>query len=305
MIAAGQKLKKASSSVFQEIEEPEKPKPLEWRKSFQHVYFDLADIEIEVGHSVNEVSPDYMSIFTKANGAKENEAQPEREVFDTVSPKCESRSALSGTGRSEDKLHVATGPESFRDPEDGIFTITKPELPPSIKLVSDRYLPKTSETYPKGAYGGLAYWSDERHFSEDRIYIECRVSEEQLDEVIETIRLHPGALIKVGIALQCFSYEVDDFFREPWMRRDLIVNASATALCCFIGTTVKYPTKIEGKDDDDANISADSDLAEMSQTPRIQEPTPHPLFAAAAEGVSKLNKPLWFIGIVLALHLFK
>lgn len=272
-----------SDAVFQEASPPaDRSRPLEWRRSFNTVNFELKRLNVDYVYSVNEVNhiiglhPETTNESAAVTAAPQRRLRisakvPQEDVRDSLFYTIETKkgSGLYELVRTKDDLHltvVEAQPTEARGP------------------------------FAAGAYAGLAFHANSEP-GEDCLYIEVGIPSQQLEELIKLLNGDETLELHLSIGLQSFSYEVDDALREWYHPRDLFIHGGASP------AALQTLRMVRPKAED--TPFADTEAVEVASEPKIlpqKEPQSPALNPQLLLGV---KRALWAIAVLVFLHLFK
>ena len=272
-----------NEATFQEASPPtDRTKPLEWRRSFNIVNFELKNPTVDSIYSVNEVN--FLAGFQKVSDDEApavTGAEVRRLRINATVPQSDLRDSIFYTKEREKDSGVY---ELARTKDD--FRIILVESPPSV-----RHGPFSS-----GAYAGLALHANTEP-GEDCIYIEVGVPTQYLEEVVKALKQDKPLELHISVALQSFSFEVDDALREWYHPRELFIHGSAAPAALTTIRTLRTQQAAAGRPEPENDVPKNEALAF----------TPSPALAPALDlrPFLGIKTALWAIATLLLLHLFK
>jgi hypothetical protein len=288
LIKLGEKLIKVSDSIFQEAEPPEdRNRPLEWQRNFNIINLPLKNLKIITHCSVHDTEFDW---------EEEKSVNP----IKLVKPKISDTIAITGEldeHKVRDQIYFAVMKE------EGTFSVERSMGTSRITLRAGSPS-EGNEKMPAGLYSGSAFRSN-FHPSEDDLCFDLYLPKPQVLSLIAAIRADENATTEVGAYLLSFTYEVDDFFREHYHSRDLIINDSAL---CFV-SWVEVRSKIGSHyipSESDASESNEADSYNEEQV-TLEQRSHRELLAVLLSYSKPLNKlvtALWTLIAAVVLYVF-
>lgn len=272
-----------NEATFQEATPPtDRTKPLEWRRSFNPINFELKHLDLDSIYTVNDVN-----FFAGFQRKAEDEAPPvtgaaaRRLRISAQVSQSELRDSLFYTKEREKGSGVY---ELARTKDD--FRVTLVEAPPS----------EQRGPFASGAYAGLAFHANSEP-NEDCLHFEVGVPTHHLEEIIKALNADDRIELHLSVVLQSFSYEVDDALREWYQPRDLFIHGSAAPAALTTIRTVRSeqapPESLEPEDEKSPNEAPTSN--------QVLTPIP-PIDLRPFLGI---KTALWVIAVLMLLHLLK
>ena len=215
-----ERLRKVSDTVYQEANPPnDRHRPLEWRRSLNHVWLPLKNIEIISNFNVQVRE----TLSLDRDGAKipwPKQIKPKMGTSRFIT-------ALVDKEKCRDSIFCAV-----EDAENnGITRLERPSNDTKVYLRAGKPT-EGDDVFPSGLYGGSCY-----HFpQENRLCFQIYVPESQLNEILESLGRDSKLQIEVGVEFLSFSYEVDDLLNDPFDEQYLFIEEpdSAEALVSFV-----------------------------------------------------------------------
>jgi hypothetical protein len=204
-----------NDSTFQEATPPEdRSSPLEWRRSFNTVSFEVQNPAVEYVYAVNEI--DHFVAIERGSDH-------------------ESRRVVSASPRRHIRVNFELPQEKLRDSilyteetekDSGIYKLRR--IRGSIQIsFTDREPTEPRGPYEQGAFPGLAFKTDFETAS-DSLSVEVSAPSQQIEEIAALLKSGYANAIHVTVGIQSFSYEVDDALREWYHPQDLFIHGNAT-----------------------------------------------------------------------------
>jgi hypothetical protein len=289
MIAPEEKLRKVSDQVFQEANPPEgRNKPLEWRRDLNVLSFRLKNLRLVTSYTIHDKD------FSWDEDAK-------REFSNLLKPNVVDHLEIDGLVDEEemrDRLYILVKDKS----DETLFSVNRVRSPLKVSMRVGEPT-EQAEGRPAGLYWGNAFTLD--HDPRDNGYqFELRVPQAQLLRLVETLRADSASFLQVQVLLLSFTFEVDDFFREPFDPRDIVVNDGAPCFSRWIGVTSRIGQHIVV-----APLETDSiepkDWSEQSKTPELQAQIELTrVLQSFAKPLNSIVTALWILAVGTALHFF-
>lgn len=209
MISTKDRVKFKSRKVFVEAEPPaDRTRPLEWRRSINTIDIDVNRFVIKEHHSVNEHEYDFDF------GEADNE--PEKTL---IKQKVGLRRVVSSKV-SLDQIRDSVYRTIEEDKDEKIYSFLKAKGHLELTLTDDDPLKNDVRIFAAGAQNGHV-WIDE---DDEHLTINVSVGKDVLSHLISEIKGGRVAEVLFRIALDSFSYEVDDALREWYHPRDLVID---------------------------------------------------------------------------------
>ncbi len=282
-----ERLRFRDEATFEEAVPPaDRSRPLEWRRSLNVVTFKATRPTVEYVYSVNEIDH-FHELRVDGNGAEAKEQTPpiapsaqRRQRVCVKVPQGEFRDTIYFTKETEKNSGVF---ELIRVKDDVRLTLT--DLPPS----------EHRGPFAAGAYAGTAFRADFDP-GEDYLGVEVSLPPQHLAEIIGAVGRDESLELHVVIALQSFSYEVDDALREWYHPRDLFIHGGAAPAALVTIRTV------HGESIGDTEALVETDEGAPPSIPENPASQPLKIDLSALPGI---KSALWAIAVLLLLHLLK
>ena len=260
MINAKDRVKFKSRKVFVEADPPaDRNRPLEWRRSINTIDIDVNRFVIKEHHSVTEYEYDYDFDF----GEEDNE--PEKVL---IKPKVGLRRVVSSK-IPLDEIRDSVYRTIEIDKDERIYSFLKSQGHLELTLTDDDPLKNDARIFAAGTQNGQL-WIDE---DEEHLIINISVGKDVLSNLISEIKSGRIAEVQFRIAVDSFSYEVDDALREWYHPRDLLIDGrmAHAALESFSIVSKEYAHKplpmsvpeSEGRTDE-GNVQHQSQLPQIN-----------------------------------------
>lgn len=199
MINAKDRVKFKSRKVFVEADPPaDRSRPLEWRRSINTIDINANRFVIKEHHSVTEHDYDFDS----------GEADSELEKV-LIKPKIGLRRVVSSIVPLSD-IRDSVYRTIEVDKNEKIYSFLKSDEYLELTLTDDEPLNKDARIFAAGTQNGYA-WIDE---DEEHLSVNVSVGKDVLSQLISEIKSGRVAQVEFRIALDSFSFEVDDALRE-------------------------------------------------------------------------------------------
>lgn len=294
MIFQAEKLKKISSSIFQQLEAPkEDSSPLEWRRTFNTVTLPLRDVKIITILGTRDLAWDI-------NG--DHNEDPSK----LIKPDLSTQTVITAFVDEElmrDRLYCAAPCE--HEEQKDIFVVERPRGDIKVILKSSALRDK-GDLFPDGVYPGSCFRMNYEP-GEDYISFEMTIPVEQMMAVIDSLRGDQALRLSVDVHLLSFSYEVDDFLREYYHPRDLFIDGDPYAFVSGV-TVVSSIGKQSEPVTNDCEESTELDcVVEDPQEPSNQEvllSKQLKVLLTLQEPLNKILVVLWVLVFAVAANLF-
>ena len=258
MINAKDRVKFKSRKVFVEADPPaDRNRPLEWRRSINTIDVNANRLVIKEHHSVTEHDYDFDS----------GEADSELEKV-LIKPKIGLRRVVSSIVPLSD-IRDSVYRTIEVDKDEKIYSFLKSDEYLELTLTDDEPLNKDARIFAAGTQNGYA-WIDE---DEEHLSVNVSVGKDVLSQLISEIKSGRVAQVQFRIALDSFSFEVDDALREWYHPRDLVIDGrmAHAALESFSIVSKEYAHKplpmsvpeSEGRTDE-GNVQHQSQLPQIN-----------------------------------------
>lgn len=289
MVKLNEKLKKISDSIFQEAEPPEgRSSPLEWKRRFNFVSLPLKNIQIINNCTVHDIE----------FGLNEEKSNPHA----LINPKIATQTAITGIldeDRVRDGIYFAVENED----EEGIYSIERGGGETKITLKSGEPIETEEKDTPSGLYWGLAFRMNDTP-GEDGLDFDLSIPQDQMNFLISALRADENSAVEIGAYLLSFTFEVEDFFREHYHRRDFVINEMTD---CFV-SRVQITSNVGQqyiKPNVETEEERDTDLYQEVLTPEQQS---HQellkTLLSYSKPLNRLVTAVWVLIIIIALHAF-
>jgi hypothetical protein len=227
MISTKDRVKFKSRKVYVEAApSADRSRPLEWRRSINIVDVNASRFTIKEHHSVTEHEYDFDF------GEKDDE--PEKVL---IKPKVGLRRVLTTKVDLHD-IRDSVYRMIEEDKDEKIFSFLKSKGHLELTLTDDEPVKKDVRIFAEGAQNGHV-WIDE---DEEHLTINVSVGKDVLSHLIAEIKAGRVAEIQFRVALDSFTYEVDDALREWYHPRDIVIDGrmSYAALESFSVVSSEY-----------------------------------------------------------------
>lgn len=219
MINTQSRVKFKSSRVFVEAEPPEdRSRPLEWRRSVNSIDVEAKSFVIKEHHTVSEI--DYTATGLSRVGLKaaddDSDADGDKEY---LKPKSGLRTIISSKiplRYIRDSLYRTVE----ENKEEKIYSFSRARGDLELSINDDDPLKEAGAIFSAGTHNGHA-WIEE---DDEKLTIYVSVGKDVLKHLVSEIKSGRVAEIQFRIAIDSFSYEVDDFLREWYHPRDLVID---------------------------------------------------------------------------------
>lgn len=298
MIHINEKLKYKSDKVLVEAEPPsDRSRPLEWRRSINTIDINVTRLVIKEHHTVNECDIFANSMLTSGLKPGDATSDPEYEK-EIIKPKTELRTVISS------KVNLDTVRDSiFRtveeDKDEKIYSVSRASGYIDLSINDDEPRKEAAGIFAKGAQNGHAWIEEDNEI----LTISVSVGKEAFKHLIFEIKSGRVSEIQLSIAIDSFSYEVDDFLREWYHPRDLIIHGrmAHAAVESFAIVSNDFLQK-NGNNattkelDTDADVPNDNSFEPENQT-QIYQPQINNVIDP--EFLKSIKTALWAIAIIL------
>ena len=292
MLPSG-KLRFRNAHTFEDESSGKQDRPLEWRRSFNTVSYIGKSPSIERLYSVNEI--EYI------DEPPDSENSPDLDKQAIVATPKPIKNLRVGFHVSQDELRDVIYCTEETEGRSDIYTLSRPRGDVRIFLTDK---PPTDGRGPfgSGAYTGLAFRTD---YESDESYlcIDVSVPSTHLEEIASELQRNPSLEMHVQIAIQSFSYEVDDALREWYHPRDLFIHRDAAPAAVVSVRTAKSAPQVAETTLEDDELSLD--VAESPLDYSLNIPVPQLPSNVEAKQLSGIKVALWAIAALLAINLAK
>jgi hypothetical protein len=286
LIGKDKTLRKVSDRVLAEMEPvKEGGKPLEWRRRLNALNIKLKNLKLATSSTIHDKDIEW---------SLDEDKEPHFSKM--LKPSIKEELALSGFVDEEemrDRLYC-----TVKNKEDETIVGVE-RVPRPIKVTVRTGEPtEERENRPGGLYWGNAFALD---FDprEEGFAFEIRVPKEHLVRLVAAIKADPNAVMEVMMFVLSFTYEVDDFFSEPWHPRNIILNDGAPSFVGWIGITSKLGTHF-------VPVSTDDETQKEEPEQITQEQRAHAelmqVMAAYLSPLKSVVTALWVLIVVIALY---
>jgi len=221
MINLEKRFKFKNRNVFIEADFREDvSRPLEWRRSINSIDIEAKCLVIKEHHTVNEL--DYAArglLRTGLRAADDNsDAHTEKEY---IKPKPGLRRVISSR-ISLDDIRDSIYRTVDEDQDEKIFSLARAKDYIDLSITDDDPLEEAGAIFAAGVHNGHVWFEDD----EERLTIHVSVDKDVLEHLVTEIKNEKVAELSLRIAIDSFSYEVDDFVRRWYYPRDLVIEGS-------------------------------------------------------------------------------
>ena len=294
MIFQDEKLRKVSSSIFQEFESPkDRSRPLEWRRAFNTIKLSLRDVKIITSLGTHDLDWDVHG---------EHREDPTK----LIKPDLSTQTLITAFVDEElmrDRLYCAAPCE--HDEQKDIFVVERPRGDIKVILKSSALRDK-SDLFPDGVYPGSCFRMNYEP-GEDYISFEMTIPVEQMVTVIDNLRGDQALRLNLDVHLLSFSYEVDDFLREYYHPRDLIIDGDPYAFVSGVTVVSRIGKQSEPVTNDCEESTELDSVVEDPQEPSDQEvllSKQLKVLLTLQEPLNKILFVLWVLVLAVAANLF-
>lgn len=285
------KLRLRNSYTFEdESSFGKRDRPLEWRRSFNTVTYIAKSPNVECLYSVNEI--DYLE------EPKDTEDSDGKIIV--VTPQI-NRNLVIGAQVSQDEVRDTIYCTEETERNSGLYALSRPRGDVRIVL-TDKPPTEARGPFGAGAYAGLVFRADFEP-DEDYLCIDASIPSSHLHEIAFELKQNPQLELHVIVAIQSFSYEVDDALCEWYHRRDFFIHGNA-APAAIVSVRTKQPTpKITSEALDEDDRLPDAEDVPFEDDPNTQVSSiPSTI---QIDQLSGIKVALWAIAILLAVNLLK
>lgn len=271
------------NQTFAEAEPPtDRSRPLEWRRSFNTINFIADSPSIEYVYSVNDV---------------DHFAKQEAPI---VSPVAKRRLRIV-CQIDQDKLRDSIYFPKEKEKNSGLYQLHRTKDAIQV-VITDASPTDQRGPFATGAFAGLVFRTDFEP-GEDGLSIEVSIPTQHLEELASALKAGDASALHIAIALQSFSYEVDDALREWYHPRDLFIHGSTSSAALLSVRLTHRRPDIQMPLTTIGNVEAE-DEAESQVDPLPIQPlqAPKPDYSSALKSIKTV---LWAIAVILLLQLAK
>ena len=237
MISAQTRVKFKTRNIFVEAEPPaDRSRPLEWRRSPNVIDVDANRFVIKEHHTVSEL--DIASVIRLRTGLHpaDDTSDPEEEK-EFLKPKSGLRNVISSKIPLED-LRDSIYRTVEEDSAEKVYSFSRARGHLELTINDDDPLEEAGAIFAAGTHNGHT-WIDEE---EQKLNIYVSAGKKVFQQLVSEIKSGRVASIQFRIAIDSFSYEVDDALREWYHPRDLFIDGTMahTALESFSVVSREY-----------------------------------------------------------------
>ncbi len=294
MIFQDEKLRKVSSSIFQEFEsQKDRSRPLEWRRAFNTIKLPLRDVKIITSLGTHDLDWDVHG---------DHREDPTK----LIKPDLSTQTLITAFVDEElmrDRLYCAAPCE--HDEQKDIFVVERPRGDIKVILKSSALRDK-SDLFPDGVYPGSCFRMNYEP-GEDYISFEMTIPIEQMVTVIDNLRGDQALRLNLDVHLLSFSYEVDDFLREYYHPRDLIIDGDPYAFVSGVTVVSSIGKQSEPVTNDCEESTELDSVVEDPQEPSNQEvllSKQLKVLLTLQEPLNKILFVLWVLVLAVGANLF-
>jgi hypothetical protein len=219
MISAQDRVKLKTSDIFVEAEPPKgRTRPLEWRRSISTIDVDATRFVIKEHHTVSELDYITNGLFRADLKAADDTSDPDEEK-EQLKPKPGLRTILSSKIPLED-IHDSLYRTVEEDKDEKIYSFSRAKGYLELSISDDEPLKEPWAIFAAGTHFGHA-WIEE---NDEKLTIYVSVEKDVLKHLVSEIKSGRVAEVNFRIAIDSFSDEVDDFLREWYHPRDLVID---------------------------------------------------------------------------------
>lgn len=276
--ARNEKLKKATEKAYQKAERPEDgSQPLEWRRDIHTIHLKLINVRLIRTLNVNNTGVGIFEI--------EHDDEHVPEVESNVS-KTISIAADVDQEDFRDRIYFAVETEE----DSSIYELQRPQ-----GVFAFAIRPGEARSSEDGRFKDVyAGHLGRNNFEpgEDGIWLDLTAPNDVVDEIAAVLASNPNATLDASVALESFTYEADDAFREWYHSMDMFVDndhgfAFLSDMRVATGNVQRPATD---PDDDDDGDDDDREVEQpQSWSNTVQQPQPPVLntkvIVAALNGV--------------------
>lgn len=295
-ISKNEKLRRISEDVYQEAEVPkDRSRPLEWRRSFNHVAFELTKVQPNTSFSINDTDWDAEDEAIKIS--RWQEVKPAPAITHTID-------AIAERDAQHDSIYTFTK----TDTED-VFGVERPPSSMRVRLVGKAPM-EGHKKIPDGVFPGYLFRVDYDPNGGDYLCLEAYLPVEHVLELHRALKADPTLQLSLSVHLLSFSYEVDDALREAHHGRALIIESMALAPLHSVSIRQADAdlSSLEPRNDSDIDeVEEDSPLVDANPTIMMLETlkTIASSLALLNKGASRISTAIWVAVVIAGVALLK
>lgn len=286
------KLLKTTDDIFVEHDSLQDGKrPLEWRRNFNYVKFNLNNLKLISSFRVHEIDFDLDNLLNQSD----DEAKPNLGIKPSINHKITLLGELD-----EDSFRDAIYIAVVDSKEEKTFSIEHITGTTKVTLTAGHPTEGEDGKTPRGLYPGHALRCD--YDGEDYLAFDLTLPAEQMDQIISAFKEDENSTIEVAALLRSYTFEVDDFFREYSHPRNIIIDDSTLCFLSWISISSKVG-KHYIKLDLDNQHEDDEYIYQTELTPEQQNQQAQlRVLESYAKPLNNIAHGIWLLIIILILQ---
>lgn len=250
MFSRDKTLKKISTFEYEEISDKNN---LKWKKDLNTIALPLHKIKVITHLQTHKKDIDFKGEFKEI---------PEKQITSDLSTKI-IISAQLDDDNFDDSIYCLEETDTNEE-----FKIVRPKgyTKVNLKVGKSTEDPDSNEhqAFNEGVYISHCF---QLNFEpdEDNLIFELYLPEVQIQTIINRLKVDQNAKLTVYLELESCTNEVDDSLREPWHRRELVIEEHSNAFVVGVGVTsnIGNHTVVDLNSENEADDSY-TDEAELS-----------------------------------------
>lgn len=277
--------------TFEEADAPaDRSRPLEWRRSFNTIFFIANRPSVEYLYSINEVDH-----FSQLRTEQSSDGH-----CDIIDPALKRRLRIVFEVSQVD-MHDRLYFSSETEKGSGIYQLNRTKDPIKITITSAEPTERKGP-YASGSFGGMAL-HDTYNRGSDCLVFDLSAPEHFLEQIVSELKSIKECAVHVGISIQSFSFEVDDALREWYHSRDLFIHGDvAPAVVSTLRLVTRDPVEATSALLPPIERDESENDGERFSPPIPDQEMPRADYSKALSGI---KTAMWAIAIALVIHLFK
>lgn len=269
-------LRQVDDDTLEEVLPPgETRRPLQWRRHFNYISLLIRDPQVQINYRLHDIAFQMRGLVRSADAPLITAGEGR-----SISIHGKVDSTLSGDTFIQTRSAEGEGETRFE-------TIPSPRHL-EVVVAAARQPMEGNALYGPGTYPGAILPGESSEYMRV-VAFDLRSPEQPLEEIATALQSGAANALVVRLAIQVFTYEVDDALREHYHPQTFLLHGLSCRAVISEIRAVKLPPP---------------DTAASDTQSTYEDAAPPALPASAPAPLAGLRLPLWFIAVALFLQLF-